>query len=164
MLSNKYRFCLEGVEDADVGVRIEHLVVVVLPVDQLQLEELQLLPGLPQLLLSLLQHLLQLLNQPQIFLLGRPVIEQLLQFVVLLLHHLDPLPVLINHVGELALHFLGPIDLLSHHPLDLLVLLSLQLLLPVTILCLQSLDIFVVLPDLLIDLLVELVDLIFSIC
>jgi hypothetical protein len=40
-----YRFGLEGVQNAHVRVGVEHFVVVVLTVYQLQFEEFQLLPG-----------------------------------------------------------------------------------------------------------------------
>ena len=77
---------LQWVQHPHVRVRVEQLVEVVLPVYQLQLEELQLVPRTLQLLLPLLQQRLQLLDETQVLLPRWPVVEQSLQLVVLLLH------------------------------------------------------------------------------
>ena len=125
-----YGFGLEGVQDANVGIGVEHLVVVVLSVNEFKLEKLKLLPGPFEFVLPLLKQLLQFLDKPHILLLAGPVIEELFEFVVLFLHEPDPLLVLLDHSGKFVLHLLRPLDLLVHHPLDFLLLLPLQLLLP----------------------------------
>jgi hypothetical protein len=49
-----YCFGLEGIQDADIGIGVEHFVIVILSVNKFQFEELQLLPSLLQLFFTLL--------------------------------------------------------------------------------------------------------------
>lgn len=129
-LRQKYCFCLEGVQHTYIRIGVEHLIIVIFSVDELKFEELELLPSSLEFFLSLLKQLLQFLYEPHVFLLAGPIIEKLLQLIILFLHESNPLLILLNHSGKLLLHFLSPLNLFIYHSLDLLLLLSLQLLLP----------------------------------
>lgn len=125
-----YRFGLEGVQDAHVGISVEHLVIDVLAVYQLQLEELQGLPGSLELVLLDCERLLQTLDQLYVFLSARAVLKHLAQLLVLLLHQANTVTILLSHAVEFVLYLVGPFDLLADHLLHLLVAVLLHLLLP----------------------------------
>lgn len=80
------------------------------------------MPGLLEFLLAPLQELLELLDHPEVLLATGPVVEQLLELLVLLLHHADPVPIFLHHAAELFLDFLRPLHLLVGDRLDLLLL------------------------------------------
>jgi len=82
----RYRFSFEGVEHAHVRIGVEHLVIDVLAVDELQLEKLQRLPGALELVLLNGEGLLEALDQLDVLLAAGPLLEHLAQLLVLLLH------------------------------------------------------------------------------
>jgi hypothetical protein len=81
-------FChgLKRVKDPNVGIGIEKFIEVVLSINQLKFEELKLVPGSFELLLSLLKQSLEFLDHSEILLPGGPIIKQGFQLIVLIFH------------------------------------------------------------------------------
>lgn len=109
------------------------------------------MPRLTQLLFSLLQHCLKLLNQSQVLLSTGPVIEQGLKLVVLLLHKRNSVLILLDHVVELLLYLLRPLDLFVYELLQFLFVLPFTFFLSVLVLGFESKHLFVVVLEKLLD-------------
>lgn len=121
------------------------------------------MPGPLEFFFSLLEKTLQFLDHSEVFLSGRPVVEESLQLVVLLLHEGDSVSVLLDHGVEFLFDFLGPVDLFIDQILEFLLILSLLFLLPVLVFGFESVNLFGVIFDELVYLIGEAFDMVFSV-
>lgn len=159
------RFChrLKWVKNSNIWIGVEKFIKVVLSVDKLKFEELKLMPSLFKLIFSLLKKSLQFLNQSEVLLTTGSVIKKCFKFLILLLHERDSVFILLDHLIELFLYFLSPLNLFVNKWLCLFLMLSFVLLLSVLVLRLYSCEFIPMVFNHFLNLIRKLFDLVLSV-